>query len=57
MLNWIKNNKPLSVFVKKHVDEFRSEPDVVLRCISTNDNSADIPTRVESVTDLKSNIL
>lgn len=57
MLNWIKNNKPLSIFVKNLVDEFRSEPDVVLRCITTNDNPADIPTRVESVTDLKSNIL
>ena len=28
ILNWIKNNKPLSIFVKNCIDEIRSEPDI-----------------------------
>ena len=57
VLNWIKNNKPLLSFIKNCIDEIRSEPDVVFRYISTNDNPADIPTTGKSVADLKSRIL
>ena len=57
MLNWVKTNKPLSIFVKNHIDEIRSEPDIIFKYISTNDNPADIPARGESVTDLKSRVL
>ena len=57
LLNWVKTNKPLSIFVKNHIDEIRSEPDIVFKYTSTNDNPADIPTRGESITELKLRIL
>ena len=57
VLNWVKTNKPLSIFIKNRIDEIRSEPDIIFKYISTNDNPADIPTRGESVTDLKSRVL
>ena len=57
LLNWVKTNKPLSIFVKNHIDEIKSEPDIVFKYTSTNDNPADIPTRGESVTELKLRIL
>ena len=57
MLKQVKTNKPISIFVKNRIDEIRSEPDIVFKHTSTNDNPADIPTRGESVTDLKSRIL
>ena len=54
VLNWVKTNKPLSIFVKNRIAEIRSEPDIIFKYINTNDNPADIPIRGESVTDLKS---
>ena len=57
LLNWVKTNKPLSIFVKNHIDEIKSEPDIVFKYTSTNDNPADIPTRGELVTDLMSRVL
>ena len=42
VLNWVKNNKPRSIFSKNWIDEIRSEPDAAFKYISTNDNSADI---------------
>ena len=57
VLNWAKTNKSLSVFVKNRIDKIRSEPNIVFKYITTNDNPADIPFRGESVTDLKSRIL
>ena len=57
VLNWVKTKKPLSVFIKNHMDEIRSEPDIIFKHINTNDNPADISTRGESVTDLKSRVL
>ena len=57
VLNWVKTNKPLSIFVKDSIAEIRSEPDIIFKYINTNDNPADIPTRGESVTDLKSRVL
>ena len=57
VLDWVKTNKSLSIFVKNRVDEIRSEPDIVFKYTSTNDNPADIPTRGELVTDLMSRVL
>ena len=57
VLKWIKTNKPLLIFVKNCTDEIRSEPYIVFKNTSTNNNLADIPTRGESITDLKSRIL
>ena len=57
VLNWIKTDKPLSIFVKNCIDEIRSEPDIIFKYINTDDNPADIPTGGELVTDLKSRVL
>ena len=45
VMNWVKTNKPLSIFVKNRIDEIRSEPDILFKYISPNDNPADVLTR------------
>ena len=57
VVNWIKTNKPLSIFVKNRICGIRSEPEAVFKYSSTNYNLDDIPTRGELVMDLKSRIL
>ena len=45
VVNWIKTNKPLSIFVTDRICGIRSEPEAVFKYTSTNYNLADIPTR------------
>ncbi|XP_077866700.1 uncharacterized protein LOC144355157 [Saccoglossus kowalevskii] len=44
VIHWINGNKPLPVFVKNRVDEI-NRFDCVKKCVSTDDNPADLLTR------------
>ena len=45
VLNWLKNKKPLSVFLKNRIAEITNEKNIEFRYINTKDNPADLPSR------------
>ena len=57
VLNWLKDKKPLSVFVKNRITEITNEKNVEFRYINTKDNPADLPSRGMSSKELKQSTL
>ena len=57
VLNWLKNKKTLSVFVKNRIAEITSEKNIEFRYISTKDNPAGLPSRGMISKELKQSIL
>lgn len=45
VLNWIRNKKPLSVFVHNQITEINSTNDFEFWYINTKDNPTDVPSR------------
>ena len=57
VLNWLKNKKPLSVFLKNRIAEITNEKNIEFRYISTKNNPADLPSRGMISKELKQSTL